>query len=247
MMPFSGWGFLRAAVVFGFGEVFAFATPPFAAVLRGDLAAEVFVVAPVLPEDAGRFGFEVLEPAGALDLAVAAREAVDRDLLLRAVPLVFRADDAPEARPPTDLLLFFVAGLFFAEALAPVLFLAGALLRLLLAAFFDEDEADLLRDELEPVFFEAVDLELVLFFELPAEPFFDVLAERDFDPELFFVLADVLDEPELFFEPPALLEPAEREPLDFLVVAIRIIPPFKIWCVSHKHKSAKVVPIDKMY
>jgi hypothetical protein len=93
---------------------------------------------------------------------------------------------------------------------------------------------------------------------LPAALFFTVVLRDDlavdfelddFEPAVRFALADDdLDEVELFLEPPLLLELFdEREPLDFLVVAMRIFPPIVFGMTMHKQRPAKCVPFICMY
>jgi hypothetical protein len=135
----------------------------------------------------------------------------DDELLLRPpVELFFDVED-----PPDDRLLLVLA--------APVL---------PAALFFEVVLRDELPDEreLEPDFLAPPleERELEDFFEPPLE-------DLELDPEDFFEPpAGDRDEDELFFEPPLLLEPDdEREPLDFLVVAIQIIPPIFWYVPAH--------------
>jgi hypothetical protein len=154
-----------------------------------------------------------------------------RDEALRPpVPVLFLAVDPPrlavlELRPPVEL---FAAELFFAVDELPVerlrlvaaapflpaaLFLAAVLL-------FDAVEREPPVDDL---FVPVVDFLAPVDFVVPPEEDRELVPDdlRDEPP------ADDRDELELFFElPPLLLEPEdEREPDDFLVVAMRIIPP----------------------
>jgi hypothetical protein len=118
-----------------------------------------------------------------------------------------------DEEPPVDDLRLVAAAPF----LPAVLFLAELPPRL---------------DELE-LFFEPV-LDEPELFEPPLDDL-RLVAAAPFLPAALFCaeLPPRLDEPELFFEPPLLLldEPEdEREPVDFLVVAMRIIPPI-FWYV----------------
>ena len=147
---------------------------------------------------------------------------VERELLAAVFPplrpaAAFLAEPLLEVeRLPVD---FFAEPpeAFFVEPLAERLRLDAAAPFLPAELFF----ADV--DEREPP---------VDFFVVDAAFFVDEDRELD-DVELFFFAPpeDERAELELFFAPLLLLEPEEeREPVDFLVVAMRIIPPKK-WCV----------------
>jgi hypothetical protein len=74
--------------------------------------------------------------------------------------------------------------------------------------------------------------------------------ERDDEAELLEPPDEDRDELELFFAPPLLLRPEpddEREVLDFLVVAMQIIPPIISGMFLHEHHRAKCVPIVDLY
>jgi len=254
---FAAAGFFAAVVRFAVEDLFAAVVVRVE--LRGDLAAEVFVERPaelfaeleravrelvplfdvfdradVVPRDEDVLELPPLDEAPLdeppRELAVLPRddELAERDDPLREVPLfrdealrppvLLRAVDPPrldvlELRPPVELFfavdelpeaerLRFVAAAPFLPA---ALFFADVLL-------FDEVERDPPVDD----FFVPPDEDLEL---VPA----DFLVEPPDDErdalELFFVL------------PPLLLEPDDaREPDDFLVVAMRIIPPM-FWCL----------------
>jgi hypothetical protein len=180
----------------------------FRVVLRGDLAAVV------------RAGFFALA-AVVFERADAERELVARaDVALDAGVLPFPAfEDRPVFAAvvalPRAVVVFFVDDaravvFFFAEARA-VVFLAVELRppAVFLAVVprlvdFPFDEVDFL-----------VERELVFFAE----------AKDFFDEEVFLLPDDFrADEAALFFDPLLLLLDEEREPVDFLVVAIMICP-----------------------
>ena len=76
------------------------------------------------------------------------------------------------------------------------------------------------------------------------------LDERELEPNDFFLAPpdEDRDDDELFFEPPLLLElDDEREPLDFLVVAMQIIPPVIFGMILHDQHSAIRVPFIVLY
>lgn len=149
---------------------------------------------------------------------------LDEELLLRPPLELFLVD---EELPDERLLLvaaapFFPAALFCAE-----LPLRDDVLR---------DDELLLRDEEVPPDELLRLVAAAAFFPAalfgPVDPPRDE-DERELDPEdLEPPDEDRDDEDELFFEPPPLLLELddEREPLDFLVVAMQIIPPM-FWCV----------------
>ena len=155
---------------------------------------------------------------------------LDDELLLRPpLELFFDEDD-----PPDDRLLLVTA--------AP--FLPAALFCAELPPRLDEPERELEADFLEPP------LE-----ERELEDFEPPLEDLELEPEDLFELPpdedrddDELFDDELFFEPPLLLElDDEREPLDFLVVAMQIIPPIIFGMILHDQQLAICVPFTVLY
>jgi hypothetical protein len=223
--------------------------------LRGDAAAEVLFAADVrfvpvaLPlPDVDRP--EVVRLDGAdLDRAVVVLRDDDEDV--RRLPL----DEDAVFDPPRDERELVAAAFpplrpaaaFFAELL-PDDFRVDEVVERPLVAFLVDPPAVffvvLLAERLRLVaaapflpaalFFADVDVrEPPVDFFVVEEAFFAV-EDRELDVVELFFLAPPEDERaelELFLAPPLLLEPdEEREPVDFLVVAMRIIPPKK-WCV----------------
>lgn len=156
----------------------------------------------------------------------------DDELLLRPPLELFFDED----EPPDDRLLLVAAAPFLPAAL----FFADDELR-------EEppDERELDADFFAPPLDER---------ELDDDFFAPPLDERELEVDFFELPPDeerddeVRDEPELFFELPPLLElDDEREPLDFLVVAMRIIPPIDFGMILHKQRSAICVPFAVLY
>lgn len=218
---------------------FVFDVAPVRAVLRGDVAAGVRlpVVALPLPEverPVAVFARPVVVDFDRADVAVR-DEVVRRPAAAPEVRFALLDAAFPPLRP---------AAAFFADELrleAPV--------ERLLVDFLVEPPVDFLDELLDerPRFVAAAPF-------LPAALFFAVLDEREPPVDFFFVelereLVDFFappederDELELFFEPPLLREPdEEREPVDFLAVAMRIVPP-KNGVLLHTQQLAKCVP-----
>ena len=218
-------GFFAVAVlrVVGFAEeaVLAFDVAVLRLVPRGDVAADVCLLVAFPLPDLARVAF--VRPPAVFAVFDRDAEALDDEALL-AVAL-------PPLRP---------AAAFFVEVLPLVERRDDELVERLLGAFFVEPPVDffaVLLDERARLVAAAPFLPAALFLaevddREPLVAFFvvevDFFVDEEREPaELFFAPPpDERDELDFFFAPVLLLEPeVEREPVDFLVVAMQIFPP----------------------
>ena len=156
-------------------------------------------------------------------------------------------------RPP--LVLFFddepLEERFALVAAAPFLPAALFLAVVVREEPLDERELELFElppdeRELDVDFFDPEPVER----ELADDLFEPPLEERELELDFFEPPLEDLEEPaELFFEPPLLLLPElddERDPVDFLVVAMRFIPPICL-CVSARATVSKNCALCYLY
>lgn len=214
------------------------------------LREDPLLLEPVLREDVLRPPVELLRADDPplderLLLPLPLRDDALRPLLLLPLlrpPLALFLDDDEEL-PDARLLLVAAAPFLPAALFCAVEPPREELLR--------DDEPDPLRDD-PPV-------ERELDADFLAPPLDDLelddlddppLEDLELEPDDFLAPPpeDDRDEDELFFEPPLLLElDDEREPLDFLVVAMQIIPPIIFGMFLHEQHRAKFVPLAVLY